>query len=166
MKFDFESPSTGVVKMKISGRIDEMSVFPKFEGQSISRLCLNLEDVDGINSMGILFWIRWWKDLLARNSGLTFEVEQARMNIIACSSVVAGFLPEKTEIKSFYLTYHNEIEGQSIQELQQKGINYDDKKITVQEEITRPYEGKEQVFELDCFPNRDLRCLNLEIELV
>lgn len=166
MKSDFESTAPGVVKMKISGRVDEMSVFPKFEGQSLSVLQLNLEDVEGINSMGILYWIRWWKDLLSRNPGLTFEVERARMNVISCASIVSGFLPEKTQIHSFYLTYHNEVDGHNIQELLIKGVNYDDHKIMIQEQITRTYEGEEEVFDLDCFPSRDLRCLNLEIEIV
>ncbi|MGZ3771803.1 MAG: hypothetical protein ACXVCP_01445 [Bdellovibrio sp.] len=165
MKTEFDSIAD-TIKLKIFGRIDEMSVFPKFEGQTISKLSMDLISVEGINSMGILYWIRWWKDLTNRNPGITFQIENARMNMISSASVVVGFLPPQTEILSFFLPYHNEVEGQTIQELMKKGINYDDKKMTVLEEIKKVHEGKEITFELDCFPTRDLRCFNLEIDVV
>lgn len=166
MESQFESIGQGIISLKIKGRIDEISVFPKFEGQTVSTLNINLEETEGINSMGILYWIRWWKDLANRNSGIAFEVENAKMNIISTASVVIGFLPPNAQILSFYLSYHNEVEGHNHQEFMKKGVNYDDKKMVVHEEITRSYEGKEETFQLDCFPTRDLRCFNLEIEVL
>lgn len=154
----------GIWRLEISGQINEQSIFPKLEGHPVSRMIVNLTDVPNANSMGILHWIRWWKDISKRNPAMSFQFENLRMPLLSCASVVAGFLPEKSEILSFYLPYHNESEGVDTQELQKKGVHYDDQFIHLAERIKRSHEGRELEFELDCVPNRDLRCLNLQIK--
>ncbi|MGZ3775314.1 MAG: hypothetical protein ACXVCN_16435 [Bdellovibrio sp.] len=166
MKTEFQSMAPGIVSVKIFGRIDETAIFPKLENIPLSILILDLQNVECVNSMGILYWIRWCKDLLSRNPQMSFQVEYARMNIITTASVVAGFLPEKTQILSFYLNYYSEVESDLIQELQKQGLNYNDKKIEIQSKITKTVQGKQVVYELDCLPNRDLRCLKLEIDVI
>lgn len=152
--------------MSLIGQINEKSAFPKFEGQTLTKLVIDLEKVPNLNSMGILHWIRWWKDLKKRNPDMSFQFEHIHMPVLSCASVVAGFLPDGSEILSAYIPYHNEDEGVDLEDLQKKGVNYDDQTYKLQNTIVRSHNGKNLEFEIDCMPSRDLRCLNLKIENV
>lgn len=164
METNIKEISPSVFEVKFSGQFNEQSNFPKFDGQPVSKLILNMNDLLKTNSMGILYWIRWWKELQKRNPQIQFQVEYMRMHLLSCASVVSGFLPEKTEILSFYLPYHNEDEGVDIQELCRKGVDYDDQVFKLHETITKSHEGKNLEFEIDFVPARDLRILGLKIE--
>lgn len=166
MKAEYKSVGPNIIEIKISGRIDETTAFPQFESASLKTIKLELADVEGISSMGILHWIRWWKNLAAGRLDLQFEIHNARPNMITCGSVVNGFFPDNSKVFSFYLNYYNEDNKHTIQEFFKKDINFDDHNIKIPEVITRKYNGQEIAYDLDCIPSKDLRSLKLEVQIV
>lgn len=150
--------------VNFSGTITEQTVFPILSEQNISILTLNMKDTQSINSIGILHWIRWYKNLEKAYPGVQFKVAELRIQLLSCASIVAGFLPANAEIISFYLPYHNEPAALDTQELYIKGQHFNDETLRLQMSLKKTVDGKEYEFELDCMPDRDLRVLNLLTE--
>lgn len=164
MNITAQSTGPESVLVTFTGTINEQTVFPALSEQKISILTLNMKDVQSVNSLGILHWIRWYKALEKAHPGLKFKVEELRIQLLSCASVVAGFLPPTAEIISFYLPYHNEAEALDTQELYIKGQHFNDENLRLQMSLKKTVNGQEHEFELDCMPDRDLRVLKLRTE--
>ena len=164
MNITTKSTGPESVLVTFTGTINEQTVFPSLTEQKITTLTLNLKDAQSINSMGILHWIRWYKALEKAHPGLKFKAEELRIQLMSCASVVAGFLPTNTEIVSFYLPYHNEVEALDTQELYVKGQQFNDESLRLQMTVKKTINEQEYEFDLDCMPDRDLRILKLRTE--
>ncbi|HEY1079133.1 MAG TPA: hypothetical protein VGE46_03515 [Bdellovibrio sp.] len=164
MNITTKSTGPESVLVTFTGTINEQTVFPSLPEQKITVLTLNMKDVQSINSMGILHWIRWYKVLEKAHPGIKFKAEELRIQLMSCASVVAGFLPTNTEIMSFYLPYHNEVEALDTQELYVKGQQFNDESLRLQMTVKKTINEQEYEFDLDCMPDRDLRILKLRTE--
>lgn len=91
----------------LTGQINEDSNFDTLKGLSGDILNLNLEGVTHINSCGIREWI----ELQKNNFNFSKIVyENCPQVIVEQMNIVAGFVHEKGEIKSFIAPYYSESE--------------------------------------------------------
>lgn len=89
--------------VEMSGCIDENFAFPDLASVSKDQpIVLDLDKVEMINSLGIRSWVRWMKGLTAN----LIILKNIPVNIVHQINMIAGFLPEKAKIESFYAPFY------------------------------------------------------------
>lgn len=95
--------------------LHEVEVHPDYD------LSLDLRYLTAINSIGIRNFHKWIS-----------KVQSPRIILLRCPrsfvhqlNMVHGFVPARTEIKSFYVTYYSEATGSELEKLFVRGIDYD-----------------------------------------
>lgn len=98
-----------------SSELQEVAVHPSCD------LSLDLRYLTAINSIGIRNFQNW-----------IHKVESKRIILLRCPrsfvyqlNMIHGFLPARSEIKSFYATYYSEATGSEVDKLFVRGIDYD-----------------------------------------
>ncbi|MDG0816299.1 hypothetical protein [Bdellovibrio svalbardensis] len=98
-----------------SSELQEIEVHASFD------LSLDLRYLTAINSIGIRNFQKWIN-----------KIQSKRIIFLRCPrsfvhqlNLVHGFLPERSEIRSFYVTYYSEATGAEVEKLFIRGIDYD-----------------------------------------
>lgn len=85
------------------GLIDEDAKLPPVDLAKVKKIVLDLNDVCGINSTGIREWLDWIRRL---EGEVELTLEHCPKSIVLQFNMVAGFIPPKARITSFYLPYY------------------------------------------------------------
>jgi anti-anti-sigma regulatory factor len=109
--------------VKISGVIDEDSIFEKIQGIPSKKIIFDFDRVTLINSCGIREWINF---LTKFKHQAQVVYRNCPQNIIEQINMVQGFIPQGTFVESFYAPYYCEsCDNESKVLLQVSGIkNY------------------------------------------
>ncbi|QDK38148.1 hypothetical protein [Bdellovibrio sp. NC01] len=98
-----------------SSELNQVAVHPSYD------LSLDLRYLTAINSIGIRNFQNWIS-----------KVESPRIIFLRCPrnfvhqlNLVHGFIPERSEIRSFYVTFYSEATGAEVEKLFVRGIDYD-----------------------------------------
>lgn len=94
------SENKGVLKITLSGRLDEMAKFHDLS-QHTGEIHINTENVSFINSLGIRGWLQWMQ---------TFNTPQLKFERVAVVlidqlNLVQEFFPKDSEVLSFAVPY-------------------------------------------------------------
>jgi hypothetical protein len=112
------------LQVNLDGRIDEDVQFPKINGASYEVIRIDLENIRGINSVGIREWIRWITPLSAATSVV---LEHCPKTFVFNFTMIEGFLPTNAKVASFYVPFYSEERDAEITKLFHLG-----KEISVQ----------------------------------
>ena len=95
--------------------LHEVDVHPDYD------LSLDLRYLSAINSVGIRSFQKWIS-----------KVQCPRIILLRCPrsfvhqlNMVHGFVPARTEIKSFYVAYYSEATGSELEKLFVRGVDYE-----------------------------------------
>ncbi len=89
-------------KVKLAGRIDEDSMFDNLLSSQAVEFHLDFSGVTLINSCGVREWINLVNDLSKKAKIIYKNCPQI---MVEQMNMVEGFLPNNTEIESFYAPY-------------------------------------------------------------
>ncbi|WP_413585214.1 hypothetical protein [Bdellovibrio sp. HCB274] len=133
-----------------SSSLDGVEVNPMFD------LNLDLQGLTAINSLGIRNFHSWIYSIECQRLRL-FHVPRVFVNQM---NLVAGFLPPKTEIESFFVPYFSESTGEEIAVLFTKFLEYKSiaGKIKISYPVVTDAEGKPM--ELDVLEDQYFRFLD------
>lgn len=95
------------LKVTLEGQINEDSNFDSLKNLKGDKITINFKNIEHINSCGIRDWIELQKNHFHFKK---INYEQCPQIIIEQMNIVAGFVHEKGEIKSFYAPYYSESE--------------------------------------------------------
>lgn len=88
--------------LTLKGNIDEFSIFANLNLKKYRVVEIDLSQVTSINSVGIREWMSLL-DTLSTDSFL--KLSHCPRPIVEQMNILDGFVPEKCEIKSFYVPY-------------------------------------------------------------
>jgi hypothetical protein len=138
----------------LSGSVNEFCKLPKNSLNGVDTIRVDLNRLEFINSPGVGLWVEWMKEYLGKDRLVLFRhIHEMYVNQM---NSVAGFLPKKYDIESFYVPYHVVDTDETHLHLAQKGkdfvIGSEDKpgQVHLPEEIS--LDGK--TAELDIVPGR------------
>lgn len=107
-KFDLKmNPSGDVLKVSISGIIDEDVDFSTYKLSDSKKIEIDFKAVKSINSCGIREWIKW----LAPTKTSQVSFINCPKIIIDQINMVDGFLPSNAKVLSFFVPYYNDENG-------------------------------------------------------
>lgn len=110
-----------MAKISLSGLLEnDERAFADLDIPADLELHLHLEQLKGINSLGVRTFINWSSKL--ENSKIF--VHDAPKGFVDQMNMVAGFLPPQTRVRSFYVPYYSEITGEETPVLLEIGINF------------------------------------------
>ena len=89
----------------LQGTIDEDVVFPEVPAGKFQKITLDLQNVKSINSVGIREWLNWITPL-AQNAD--FLLDNAPKAMVLQFNMVEGFLPQRAQVRSFYVPFYSE----------------------------------------------------------
>ena len=141
--------------MALKGSIDEDANFAGSEFGSASQITLDLQEVKAINSCGIREWINWIRTADA-NAQITFK--NCPKVIVDQINMVAGFLPEKAKVESFYVPYYCESSGNEKMVLFSEGKEFKGGEVNAPEEIKDDDSG--EFMEMDVIEAKYFKFLN------
>jgi hypothetical protein len=133
-----------------SSALDGVEVNPNFD------LNLDLKDLTSINSLGIRNFHSW-----------IYSIQCQRLRVLNCPRVfvnqlnlVAGFLPPKTEIESFFVPYYSEKTSEETSVLFTKFLEY--KSVAGKTKISFPRvtDSQGNTMELDVLEDNYFRFLD------
>ncbi|MEO0335586.1 MAG: hypothetical protein AAF202_04300 [Pseudomonadota bacterium] len=102
--FEVEAEQTGeVLTLRFIGYLNEDADLAKIPDPKGKSVVLNLEKVEGSNSLGLKKWINWINPL-AQKVQLTFE--KVPPAIVHQMSILSGFVPRGARINSIYVPFH------------------------------------------------------------
>lgn len=135
-KYEFKIDlSSSVVKISISGNIDENATFQEFDMTGKSQIEIDFNQVYSINSLGARSWITWLK-----------KISQYKIQFVNCPKVlidqinmISSLLPANAKIVSFYVPYFNEDSGEEKYVLFRQGREFSDSRVTPPKDITDQY---------------------------
>lgn len=140
-----------IAKLEFSGNLanDEFSLHAhNFDSSTEVQLVLN--NLRGINSLGVRAFINWHKSLSYKEITLI----DAPKCFIDQANMVEGFIPARCKLKSFFVPYYSENTDEESNILFEKGINYF--KIENQWKFSFPevLDGDRFPMEMDIQPER------------
>ena len=97
--------------LKVSGPIDEDSIFPQVSAPVGGDVVVDLDKVTIINSCGVREWVRWIAPLAAT---APVVLRSCPKSIIDQANTVEGFLPKGVKVESFYVSYYCDKCGASM----------------------------------------------------
>src|SRR4051812_10372568 len=104
--------------LQISGGVDEDANFQQIDTGAYKSIVLDLAGITGINSVGIREWMKWIKTF---NAEVQFTIRRCPKIIVDQINMVAGFLPPKAMIESFFVPYYSDASGSEKMILFEKG---------------------------------------------
>src|SRR3989338_4007305 len=98
-------PVKRTFRLELAGKIDEDAMLPELpaKGASFDRVVVDLGDVTYINSCGVRTWIGW---VNAFPKGLHVEYERCPVVMVHQMSLISGFLPNGSLVRSFNVPYY------------------------------------------------------------
>jgi len=146
--------------LRFRGDLNEDADFSGVQIPEVSKLSLDLRDVQMLNSLGLRAWVNWIRSvpdniLIVFSHCPHFVVEQ--MNILE------GFLPMGARVESFFVPYHCEACGHDEMYLAVRGRDYMEGTVDKQEGVvlkeTRSCPVCPEDMELDVIPHKYFRFL-------
>lgn len=133
MSFSIKSiPQGSATVLVISGDLNEDANFSSDSVAAGQPIVLDLEGVTSINSVGIREWIKWIKTL-PESPPLT--VRKCPKIVIDQVNMIAGFLPVKTIIESFFVPYFSETTNNEKMVLFEKDKHFTGAELTPPESV-------------------------------
>jgi len=103
-EFKYSSKQSGdTLYLGFEGSIDEDAEFPLIELATVKKVFIDLNGIRGINSTGIREWLDWIRPI---SQSVEITLERCPKSIVLQFNMVAGFLPPKARVTSFYLPYY------------------------------------------------------------
>ncbi|WP_374074406.1 hypothetical protein [Bdellovibrio bacteriovorus] len=133
-----------------SSALDGVEVNPHFD------LNIDLKDLKGINSLGIRNFHGWIHKIKCQRLRL-FYCPRPFINQM---NLVEGFLPDKTEIESFFVPYYSERTGEDAMVLFTKYLEYRKTDDQVHLSIPETLDSQGVKMELDVFKDQYFRFLD------
>lgn len=141
-------PKDGVVRIELTGRIDEAAKLPPIALEpGVMKIVIQLSEVSAINSVGVRSWTQWLKDVPPGK----LEFTQCPRSIVDQFNMAMGFLPKGAEVSSFLVPYFDPEAEAEVNILFKRGEDYDDATVTFHWQMKGP---KGQDLELDVIPKR------------
>ena len=144
---------TAIIALK--GNIDEDASFAGSEIGAVSQITLDLQEVKAINSCGIREWINW---IRTANEGAQITFKNCPKIIVDQINMVAGFLPEKAKVQSFYVPYYCESSGNEKMVLFTEGKEVKGSEVFAPEEVKDDESG--EFMEMDVIEAKYFKFLN------
>ena len=94
----------GFVCMEFSGRMDEDMILPDRSQLEGKHVLVDFEEVAFINSLGIRKWLMW----IEKHPFKSLRFKNLPLNVVDQVNMVEGFLPEDSQVESFYVPYYCE----------------------------------------------------------
>jgi hypothetical protein len=156
MSFNIEQKVEGPkAKIMLKGNIDEDASFAGSDLSNVSDITLDLQEVKAINSCGIREWINWIRTAPA---GAQITFENCPKIIVDQINMVAGFLPEKAKVRSFYVPYYCDSSGNEKMVLFREGQEFKGSDIFAPEEVKDDETG--EFMEMDVIEAKYFKFLN------
>lgn len=114
--------SGGVLKVSVSGVIDEDIDFSTHSIAGQSAIEFHLGNIKSINSCGIREWIKW----VSTAAGASISYHECPKLIVDQINMVQGFLPAGARVLSFYVPFYNDDSGSEKNVLFTLGKEYDE----------------------------------------
>jgi|GEM_PF-2936269 len=102
MKSTVSEHSQGV-DLRLSGKIDEKSIFPPLQNMNTSRLIVDFADVTTINSLGIQNWIDF---LTTLRQPMQIVFANCPPCVVLQINMLENFMPQGGEIKSVLVPFY------------------------------------------------------------
>lgn len=116
-----ELPKEKIAKVSFAGIIEsDDKLFATLQVPADFALEIHLEQLRGINSLGVRSFIIWSSTL--KNSKIT--IHDAPKSFVDQLNMVAGLLPDQTRMRSFVVPYYSEITGEEESTIFAAGINF------------------------------------------
>lgn len=132
VKFSAKSSEVkDILKLELSGYIDENSTFPDIQNCKKRAIEIDLGGIKSLNSLGIRGWIKW----INGNPGVSFVFENCPKVVVDHCNMISNFLPKKSSVKSFYIPYYSQESGEERNVLLRYGVDYDDKEVRTPKDI-------------------------------
>ena len=110
-----------LTKVGLGGLIEnDEKAFSELQIAADHDLELHLDQLRGINSLGVRAFVIWSSNL--QNKKIT--VHDAPKCFIDQLNLIAGFMPPQTQVRSFYVPYFSELTGEEENILFIVGINF------------------------------------------
>jgi hypothetical protein len=152
-KFDIKMTQEGdLIKVTITGIIDEDVDFSKFPITDFNKILMNLEGIKSINSCGIREWIKW----IGTDKKGSIVYDKCPKIIVDQINMVEGFLPANGKVLSFYVPFYSEESGFEKNILFTQGQEFADGKVKIPEGVKDP-EGHEM--EMDVIESKYFKFL-------
>lgn len=130
--------------MHLSGMLNEKAVLPRLDHD---KMLLDLEGLTGINSSGVMRWLKWLNEHRFKTLTLVKCPEPA----VHMFSLVAGALPTNLAVDSFYVPFLHEPSGDRRNILFRIGRDFDEQgRLLVP--LKRAIDGKE--YQIDSSPDQ------------
>ena len=137
--------SPALTTISVSGYVNEYAKFPRVE--SASQICVDLNGVTGLNSIGTRTWLLWVKNGLP---DVPISVTNAPSLFVKMFGEVQGTLTSRIRVDSFYVPYYSEELGERKDVLFEREKHFDDNgQLTFP--IVKDTNGNS--LELDALPN-------------
>ena len=127
-----ELAEPGRLKVTLEGQLDEEARFDDAKINGEENVSIDLEKVKSINSCGIREWIKWIRTF---SSSSNIELHNCPKVVVDQINMVAGFLPENAEVKSFYVPFFSEESGDEKMILFEQGKQFDANGLKEIEEV-------------------------------
>ena len=121
-KFSVTSETTeDSVLLRFSGYINEDADFEHVPVLDTKSVYLDLESVDGTNSLGLKKWILWITEAAKKNQ---FVLDKCPSYVVQQMSILQGFVPRGARINSIFVPYYCEGCGNEEQVLHENGSGF------------------------------------------
>ena len=122
MSFSVQDTTEGAdFVLVMSGGLDEDASFAGLAALESGPVVLDLSGINAINSVGIREWIKWVKEI---PSTVQLRLRNCPKIIVDQINMIAGFLPPKTVIESFFVPYFAEESGAEKMILFRNGVEF------------------------------------------
>jgi hypothetical protein len=110
-----------VLTLKFSGFLNEEADFAALPEPQSKNVILNLEQLEGSNSLGLKKWINW---ITPVSKQVQLTLEKAPPEIVQQMSILSGFVPKGANISSIYVPYYCESCGNEENVLFENGSGF------------------------------------------
>lgn len=132
-RFEFKKDlSSEIVKVAIAGKIDEHANFEDLNLSKKSEVVVDLNLVDGINSLGVKAWIKW----ISSFPKIKITFHNCPKIIIDQINMLPSFFPKNAKVMSLYVPYFNEDSGEEKYVLFKYGREFGDAGVSFPTNIT------------------------------
>jgi hypothetical protein len=110
MLMELNKISGSELNLKFGGKLDERSELPDIKDQAkeLTKICIDLNDLEHINSVGILKWKKWQEEIRNVNPNCEVHLIGCRKYFIDIVNIFEGMLMPNTRIDSFYIPFYCE----------------------------------------------------------
>src|SRR6185312_10974154 len=88
--------------IRVSGKLDENSIFQKPDFKEISTVEIDLKDLVSVTSKGVRAWMLWLKVL---DQNKKYFLKNCPKTFISLSGLIAGIIPNWMSVASLELPY-------------------------------------------------------------